>query len=208
MAGILRAWAAVAEQRPLLTVAATNGALAGLGDLLAQSIESRGRRQPLRWDGRRTLRLVAWGAACAPVFFRWYAVLGRAFPLPPASLQRRSATYLKAVAKRVAADQIVYAPAGIAAFFVAMALMEGRSLDVAAARLRERFAPTLAANYAVWPAVQAVNLGLVPPIYRVPFGSVVGIFWNAFMSWANARAAAATAAAKPGVRAPGPRWGT
>ncbi|KAJ2694900.1 hypothetical protein H4R19_005880 [Coemansia spiralis] len=200
MAGILRSWAVVAEQRPLLTVAATNGALGGLGDLLAQSVESRGRRQPVPWDRRRTLRFVAWGAVCAPVFHKWYAVLSRAFPLP--AVRARRTAYIAAVAKRVAADQIIYAPAGIATFFVAMTLLEGRGPTVAAARLRDRFAPTLAANYAVWPAVQAVNLGLVPPVYRVPFGSVIGIFWNAFMSWANARAAAASAKLAPVPSAP------
>ncbi|KAJ1726501.1 hypothetical protein LPJ61_005140 [Coemansia biformis] len=192
MAGILRSWALAAEQRPLLTVVTTNGVLGGLGDVLAQAIESRGRQQRIRWDPRRTLRFVAWGAVCAPVFRRWYIFLSRTFPLPPAQPRRNRLAYLAAVAKRVAADQIIYAPAGIAAFFTAMALMEGHGTDVATARLRERFGPTLAANYAVWPAVQAVNLGVIPPVFRVPFGSVVGIFWNAFMSWTNARAAHAT----------------
>ncbi|KAJ2785064.1 hypothetical protein H4R18_000772 [Coemansia javaensis] len=192
MAGVLRAWASVAEQRPLLTVAATNGALGGLGDLLAQAIESQqpAGRQQAGWDGQRTARFVAWGAVCAPVFHRWYHLISRVFPLPRRRAQVRGA-FTAAVAKRVAMDQLVYAPAGIAGFYVCMALMEGRGWGAAVARLRERYWATLAANYAVWPAVQAVNFGFVPPIYRVPFGSVVSIFWNSFMSWTNVQAAQA-----------------
>ncbi|KAJ2156071.1 hypothetical protein GGF46_005430 [Coemansia sp. RSA 552] len=184
MAGILRTWAAVAERQPLLTLAATNGALGGVGDVLAQTIESYNTKQPLRWNAQRTLRFVAWGTLCAPIFHKWYLLLSRTFPLPTGKTG-----FAKAVAKRVAADQLVYAPMGIAVFYVAMNFMEGRGWQSAKARLREYYAPTLLANYGVWPLVQAVNFGYVPPMYRVPFSSVVSIFWNTFISWINAQSA-------------------
>ncbi|KAJ2354775.1 hypothetical protein GGF43_003067 [Coemansia sp. RSA 2618] len=94
-----------------------------------------------------------------------------------------------AVSKRVVADQCIYAPLGIAGFFIAMNFMEGRDWESAKARLRQFYWPTLVANYAVWPAVQAINFGFIPPLYRVPFSSVVSIFWNAFISWSNAQSA-------------------
>ncbi|KAI8322854.1 hypothetical protein GQ54DRAFT_240921, partial [Martensiomyces pterosporus] len=185
MKAVLRAWTALAQKSPILTLAATNGILGGVGDILAQTAESKNRHdRRLNWDHRRTIRFVTWGAVCAPIFHKWYLFLNRCFPLP--ALHRRSA-FAAALAKRVLADQMIYAPVGIAAFFVAMNAMEGHSWASAKARLSEYYWPTLAANYTVWPAVQSINFGFIPTIYRVPFCSVVSIFWNAFISWTNAR---------------------
>ncbi|PIA16467.1 hypothetical protein COEREDRAFT_42576 [Coemansia reversa NRRL 1564] len=196
MAGVLRAWTKIAEKQPLLTLALTNGTLGGVGDVLAQAIESHNTKKPFRWSYHRTLRFVAWGALCAPIFHKWYLFLNRKFPLPVAQQQQQkqlsttlNTAFMTAVAKRVAADQCIYAPLGIAGFFIAMNFMEGRDWTSAKARLREYYRPTLIANYAVWPAVQVINFGFVPPIYRVPFSSVVSIFWNTFISWANAQSA-------------------
>ncbi|KAF9988971.1 hypothetical protein BGZ75_007996 [Mortierella antarctica] len=54
---------------------------------------------------------------------------------------------------------------------------------------------TLKANYAVWPLVQLVNFGCVTLLFsvmplqlRLPFVSVVGIAWNAYLSMVNTRA--------------------
>lgn len=190
MIWLLAAWTKLAEKRPLLTLSVTNGVLGGVGDLLAQSIEHRDiKRRPahgqFKWDFIRTLRFIGWGAACGPIFYKWYGFLNRRFPLPKQN-------YSVSLAKRVAMDQTVYAPIGIGAFFVAMNYMEGHGWQSARARLREFYLPTLAANYAIWPLVQTINFGFVPPIYRVPFTSVVSVFWNAFISWANAQSSMAT----------------
>ncbi|KAJ1838684.1 hypothetical protein H4S02_000165 [Coemansia sp. RSA 2611] len=198
MAGVLRAWTAIAEKQPLLTLAVTNGTLGGVGDLLAQVIESHNTKKRFQWNCQRTLRFVAWGTLCAPIFHKWYLFLNRKFPLPGLQQQQQQAKqsvvnteFVVAVSKRVATDQCVYAPLGIAGFFIAMNFMEGRNWQSAKARLREYYWPTLLANYAVWPAVQAINFGFVPPLYRVPFSSVVSIFWNTFISCANSQSASA-----------------
>ncbi|KAJ1798023.1 hypothetical protein LPJ59_002769 [Coemansia sp. RSA 2399] len=192
MIGLLRTWTALAERQPLLTLAVTNGTLGGVGDLLAQFIEYRNSKTTNRfsWNYKRTLRFVAWGAVCAPVFHKWYLFLNNRFPLPTMKETGKRA-YVTAVAQRVATDQGIYAPLGIAAFFIAMNYMEGKDWASARTRLSNYYWPTLAANYAVWPAVQAVNFGIVPTIYRVPFSSIVSIFWNAYISWANAQSATA-----------------
>ncbi|KAI9505974.1 hypothetical protein BX070DRAFT_219123 [Coemansia spiralis] len=186
MLGILRAWTVLAESQPLLTLTVTNGTLGGVGDLLAQFIESHNNKKPMRWDYKRTLRFVAWGAICAPVFHKWYLFLNKQFPLPSIQTQGKR-SFVTTVSKRVATDQGVYAPLGVAGFFIAMNYMEGGNWMSAKTRLREYYWPTLCANYAVWPAVQAINFGFVPTIYRVPFSSIVSIFWNAFISWTNAQ---------------------
>ncbi|KAJ1822374.1 hypothetical protein LPJ56_000821 [Coemansia sp. RSA 2599] len=186
MASILRAWTAVAAERPLATLTVTNGTLGGVGDILAQTIEAHNERRRFHWDAKRTARFVAWGSICAPLFHKWYLLLNRVFPM---AKQASKSSFMASVGKRVAADQLVYAPMGIAGFFIAMNFMEGRGWQSAKRRLGEYYWPTLTANYAVWPAVQAINFGFVPVLYRVPFSSAVSIFWNAFISWANAQSA-------------------
>ncbi|KAJ1867732.1 hypothetical protein LPJ78_000784 [Coemansia sp. RSA 989] len=190
MASVLRLWTAMAERQPILTLAITNGSLGGVGDLLAQAIESHNTKKRFQWNAQRTLRFIAWGALCAPIFHKWYLFLNRAFPLPPTTQQKKLG-FVTTVSKRVAADQFAYAPVGIAGFFVAMNFMEGKNWASAKLRLREYYLPTLLANYMVWPAVQVINFGFIPTIYRVPFSSVVSIFWNTFISWANSQSASA-----------------
>ncbi|KAJ2553399.1 hypothetical protein EV175_002958, partial [Coemansia sp. RSA 1933] len=102
MIWLLRAWTALAEKQPFLTLAVTNGTLGGVGDLLAQFIESRNSKdaeKQLRWDYKRTLRFVTWGAICAPVFHKWYLFLNGQFPLPTMQEAGKRA-YMTAVAKR------------------------------------------------------------------------------------------------------------
>ncbi|KAJ2035556.1 hypothetical protein IW146_005561 [Coemansia sp. RSA 922] len=186
--GALLAWTTIAEKQPLLTLAATNGTLGGVGDLLAQAIEHHNTKDGSRfkWNTARTLRFVTWGALCAPVFHKWYMFINTRIPLAT-----KGRPFALSLAKRVAMDQLLFAPLGIAGFFIGMNFMEGRNWESARIRLREYYLPTMAANYAVWPAVQTVNFGWVPTLYRVPFCSVVSIFWNAFISWANAQSASA-----------------
>ncbi|KAJ1661396.1 hypothetical protein GGF38_003662 [Coemansia sp. RSA 25] len=180
----------MAEKQPLLTLAVTNGTLGGVGDLLAQAIEHHNKKddERFKWNIPRTLRFVAWGALCAPVFHKWYMFINSRFPLQSVLVEGKR-SFALGLAKRVATDQLVFAPMGIAGFFVAMNFMEGRNWESARIRLREYYLPTMAANYAVWPLVQTVNFGFVPTLYRVPFCSIVSIFWNAFISWANAQSA-------------------
>ncbi|ORX64481.1 hypothetical protein DL89DRAFT_185337, partial [Linderina pennispora] len=125
---------------PILTLAVTNGVLGGAGDLLAQSIENRteSTSTPFCWDTRRTIRFVTWGAICAPVLHKWYLFLNNQFPLP--ALDTSKTLFASAVAKRVAADQLVYAPLGIAGFFIAMNAMEGHGWRSAKHRLGELYA--------------------------------------------------------------------
>ncbi|KAJ2635500.1 hypothetical protein GGF40_003576 [Coemansia sp. RSA 1286] len=186
MASILRAWTAVAAKRPLATITVTNGVLGGLGDVLAQTIEAHNSKRRFNWDRSRTLRFIAWGSICAPIFHNWYLFLNRIYPITTLASKRN---FTISVTKRVVTDQLVYAPLGIAGFFMAMNLMEGGGWQSGKKRLKEYFVPTLKANYAVWPVVQMVNFGFVPVLYRVPFSSIVSVFWNAFISWANAQSA-------------------
>ncbi|KAJ2879010.1 hypothetical protein IWW38_006199, partial [Coemansia aciculifera] len=107
----LLAWTAMAEKQPLLTLAVTNGTLGGVGDLLAQAIEHRNKKgnERFKWNIPRTLRFVAWGALCAPVFHKWYMFINMRFPLQSMDIEGRR-LFALGLAKRVATDQLVFAP--------------------------------------------------------------------------------------------------
>jgi len=46
----------------------------------------------------------------------------------------------------------------------------------------------ICANWKLWPMVQLVNLGLLPPMYRVVVVNFVCVFWNLYLSWKNQKA--------------------
>lgn len=84
----------------------------------------------------------------------------------------------------VAADQAAFAPAMIAVFLSSMAALEG---EPAQARLQAAYLPALRANWAVWPAAQALNFALVPPQFRVLVVNLVSVGWNCYLSFLNSR---------------------
>lgn len=51
------------------------------------------------------------------------------------------------------------------------------------------FFPTLTTNWSVWIPVQAVNFSIVPIHLRLLSVNVVSLFWNAYLSYANAKSA-------------------
>jgi hypothetical protein len=65
------------------------------------------KNDPPPFDFERLTRFMAYGFFMAPIQFQWFRFLSRAFPLT-----KRSATL--PVMKRVAADQLVFAPFGTA----------------------------------------------------------------------------------------------
>ncbi|THG98509.1 hypothetical protein EW145_g7417 [Phellinidium pouzarii] len=95
-----------------------------------------------------------------------------------------------AVAKRVAADQLIMAPLGLGLFLASLGAMEAERGHTAA-HVRHKFvdlyASALAANWQMWPLAQIVNFRYMPLAYRVPFQATCGVFWNLYLSLLNAR---------------------
>ncbi|KAJ2595888.1 hypothetical protein H4R99_005152 [Coemansia sp. RSA 1722] len=186
-------WNRCAARRPLLTISLTNGAMGAAGDILAQTLVpqqqqtsgSTSQSTPsvaVQYNPWRTLRFFAYGCMFGPVAYRWYGFLDRRFPM--SAVRGKMAATL---GKRVAADQIAFAPVAIAAFFAVMGTMEGKNLSELKTGFRERYPEALAGNYVLWPAAQMLNFSIVPLIYRVPFSSLVSIVWNTYLSIVNGR---------------------
>ncbi|KAI1436146.1 hypothetical protein GGR50DRAFT_259441 [Xylaria sp. CBS 124048] len=131
------------------------------------------------FDFERLTRFMAYGFVMAPVQFKWFGFLSHAFPIT------KTSAFVPAL-KRVAVDQIAFAPISVALFFSVMTVAEGGGRRAVALKLRDMYLPTLKANYMVWPAVQIINFRLLPVQFQLPFVSTIGIAWTAYLSLSNA----------------------
>lgn len=200
-------------ERPVLTTMVTNAVLGGVADTVAQLITAYRTRQanragiesdlvsiefhdldkekppavgelgyarnvPPMFDFERLTRFMSYGFFMAPVQFQWFGFLSRVFPLT-----KKNPTV--PALKRVAADQFIFAPIGLVCFFSFMTLAEGGGRRALTRKFQDVYLPTLKANFALWPAVQVLNFRVVPIQFQIPFVSVIGIAWTAYLSLTN-----------------------
>ncbi|KAJ4378198.1 hypothetical protein N0V85_008974 [Neurospora sp. IMI 360204] len=147
--------------------------------LLEQELIPESRDLPPPFDFERLVRFMAYGFCMAPLQFKWFGFLERCFPIT------KKSAYMPAL-KRVAFDQLIFAPFGLVCFFTAMTLAEGGGMRGVKDKMRDMYVPTLKANYILWPAVQVINFRLMPVSLQLPFVSTVGIAWTAYLSLTNA----------------------
>ncbi|KFH44279.1 hypothetical protein ACRE_049230 [Hapsidospora chrysogenum ATCC 11550] len=202
------------DERPIMTMMVTNAVLGGIADTVAQTITSvrlranrktdglskradtieitdldrkssyyerdflPGQQGPPPFDFERLTRFMAYGFCMAPVQFKWFKFLERIFPISKTSA-------FGPAMKRVAFDQFIFAPFGLAVFFTTMTVAEGGGRRAVSNKLRDMYIPTLKANFIVWPAVQIVNFRLMPVQFQLPFVSTIGIAWTAYLSLTN-----------------------
>lgn len=146
---------------------------ASLGSLVPTAVNG-----PPPFDFERLTRFMAYGFLMAPVQFKWFGFLSRAFPIT------KTHGTLPAL-QRVAMDQLVFAPIGLGIFFTFMTVAEGGGRRAILKKFQDVYLPALRANYLVWPAVQILNFRTVPIQFQIPFVSTVGIAWTAFLSLTN-----------------------
>ena len=156
-----------------------NEKLPHYGDELIPTHSTHGLPPP--FDFERLTRFASWGFVVAPFQFKWLQFLSRAFPLTAASATVPAL-------KRVAMDQLVFAPVGLTAFFTYMTYAEGGDSPAVGKRLSHVLLPTLKANYMLWPAVQLLNFRVMPLQFQLPFASTVGIAWGTYLSLTNSSA--------------------
>jgi len=137
------------------------------------------RRLPLPFDFERLTRFMAYGFIMSPIQFHWFAWLSSAFPIT------KTAAMIPVV-KRMACDQLMFSPFGLACFFTFMTVAEGGGKRAISKKLQDMYLPTLKANWMLWPAVQMINFRLMPIQFQIPFVSSIGIAWTAYLSIANA----------------------
>ncbi|PWZ03792.1 hypothetical protein BCV70DRAFT_197987 [Testicularia cyperi] len=149
--------------------------------------------QVKEWDWARSGRFLVFNVGMAPLLAEWNRFLEFRFPLRSASVAGAASAAasaattagkvsLRALGKRVAMDQIVFAPFGLALFTGVMGALERQSVQGVQDKFGEMYIPALLANWQIWPLVQLVNFRYMPLKYRVPFVSTVGILWNIGLS--------------------------
>jgi len=164
--------------------------------LNAQELIPESKVLPPPFDFERLARFMGYGFMMAPVQFKWFQFLSRAFPIT------KTSAFAPAM-KRVAFDQLVFAPVGIVIFFTVMTIAEGGGKRAVQHKLRDMYLPTLKANFMVWPTVQILNFRVIPIQFQLPFVSSVGIAWTAYLSLTNAAEdaiEARSAPASPNIR--------
>ncbi|KAJ2374360.1 hypothetical protein IW150_003140 [Coemansia sp. RSA 2607] len=183
-------------------LAAFSGSVGATGNIIAQYLVSRSERSDRskssisRYDPIQTLRFFVYSASFTQISYRWHAFLNKKFPIGtviPSAKATLPATQGAAqrfgmALKRVAVDQTVFAPFATGAFVFGMGVLEGLDAPGLVERARVQYLEILVAGYALWPAAQLINFAYVPLLYRVPFASIVSLFWNTYLGWTSCQA--------------------
>lgn len=150
--------------RPVLTKSLTSTTGFIVGDSLAQVAMGGGEA----FDWERTARFATYGFLVhGPTCHYFYRFLD-------ANIVGKG---LRQVATKVAADQLVFTPFGISAFYATITALEGRPEDTVEV-IREKFLKTILAGYCVWPAAHVINFRFVPSDLRVLYVNGVQVCWN------------------------------
>lgn len=136
------------------------------------------KRGPPPFDFERLTRFMAYGFMMAPVQHKWFSFLEHTFPIGGGKATGNAL-------RRVAFDQLIFAPCGLACFFTFMTVAEGGGKRAVMRKFQDVYMPALKANYMVWPLVQIINFRVVPIQFQIPFVSTIGIAWTAYLSMSN-----------------------
>jgi protein Mpv17 len=139
--------------------------IAAAGDIVCQKMQGR-HGHTIDWP--RTGRMAAITGIVTPGVHYWYTFLIHKFPTH--------------ALKRMLADQVVWAPAGVVVFLLGIGLMETGSFDSGIVKIRESFVQVMLMNWTVWPVVQYFNFKYIPAQYQVLAVNIVSFFWSMYIS--------------------------
>ena len=130
-----------------------------------------------------------------PPNFLWQMFLEDQFPgytTDNAALKDKATTTKPSLNKRntaikFALDQTVGAAVNTIFFLGGMALLRGQPWEEVVGRCREGFWPLIFAGQKLWPFVSIAMFTLVPAELRTVVGSIVGMFWNIYLTLVSGR---------------------
>ncbi|CAI6339060.1 unnamed protein product [Periconia digitata] len=197
--GPFRAYGRVQQRRPYMTQFVSALVIYLVGDLVAQSIGS----APVRdgeeevevevdrgwlqaWgedrDWARTARALFIGGAAAIPGYTWFLWLGNSFNFGSKVLS---------LTTKVTVNQLFFTPIFNSYFFGMQTILSGASLSETMTRIAHTVPTSWVNSCKFWPPVTAFMFMYVPLHYRSIFGGVIAIFWQAYLSILNQRAAVA-----------------
>ena len=93
----------------------------------------------------------------------------------------------RAAAKKVALGHFILFPSYTFLFYGYMSAFEGRGVTGGMQKLQDTWWDVWKVGTGFWPAANMVNFMFFPPSQRVLFLNFAGLFWNAFLSFQNAK---------------------
>eukprot|EP00347_Sterkiella_histriomuscorum_P017585 403348773 len=153
----------------------TSGLIGGFGDVLCQGLENSISKEKKAYNFHRTKTFFIMGTFfVAPLLHMSYShILPRLVP-------EISAT---GAIKKLALDQLVFAPLVILLFYPAINIVEGRSLSNAVEDLKNKYVATMIANYKIWPLANLINFYFIPIQYQVLWANLISLIFNACLSY-------------------------
>ncbi|GFR80340.1 Mpv17-like protein 2 [Elysia marginata] len=145
------------------------------------------------YDFRRTARLVVVTFVLATIGYKWYNFLDETYVSSGA----------KSIAAKLVLDEVVMAPFVISSYIFALGLLEGQRPESVYTEWTQRFTPIYKADLLVWPAVQLVNVLVLPVVFRVHFINTCTFLWNVYLIHTKHCTATATGGSRDAVKPAG-----
>lgn len=171
-------------KKPLQSRVATSFVLFGLGDFLCQAaVEKRGfmRKNPYIYSRTTRMSLIG-GFIAGPMM---WGHLNFFLPKVATLGFLKTAGHWPKTAACLLADQTIWAYSFNSFMIFQLDFCENWDVKRAWDKQLKIMPTVIIDNWKVWPAIQIINLGLLPPVYRLPVVNVASIFWNLYLSNAN-----------------------
>ena len=173
--------------KPMLANSATGFVTFMVGDILSQSVTQNKRIGYIssdRIDIMRSMRTGCLGIVMNGVTLHyWYRALDGMFGMSMKSI--------KNVIFKCIADQLVYAPFSIIAFFSYAAVNKGGDMRDVTSRCAQKcddaFVDTWGADCSVWPLINLVSYSMVPVHVRPTFIGLAQVGWQSYLSCVSFR---------------------
>ncbi|XP_029670930.1 protein Mpv17 isoform X2 [Formica exsecta] len=170
MQNIQKLYQKALKMYPMGMQAVQAGILMGLGDQIAQNFIDNSKTIDLV----RTMQFAGIGLFISgPATRTWYGILDKYIG---------SKGYSVAI-KKVACDQLLFAPTFIAVLLVTIGICQGKDIEKIKIKVRDEYNNILINNYKLWPMVQLINFSIVPLHYQVLVVQLVALFWNSYISY-------------------------
>jgi len=163
---------------PCRTTLSTSAILSATGDIICQTIIEKKANKNKVYDPIRTLRLATVGGLwSSPLLYSWHR-----FFIPRLKLKLALApTLFPFVA--VSIDQLIFSPPFISSLLFNFKFLETGSVEKSVENVKKKWWTCQSNSWKVWPLATFIGYMWVPLNYRVGFGSLIGLFWNVYLSW-------------------------
>lgn len=170
MRNIYKIYQKALKRYPVATQAVQAGILMGLGDQIAQNFIDNSEII----DYVRTMKFAGIGLFISgPATRTWYGILDKYIGSKGYSIAM----------KKVACDQLLFAPTFIAVLLVTIGICQGKDIEKLKVKMRNEYSDILVTNYKVWPMVQLVNFSFIPLHYQALVVQSVALLWNSYISY-------------------------